>query len=385
MGITEQQLKNSPYWSDKSRIEGDYYRNLICQDCGKESAWCSASQPHMIYCDHKNSCGHQAVFTDVCKIDYEKQFPPTKEDPNRPATEYLMSERGFSEDTLKHISYRYEKNIRGTGRGGVLVKVGEGAYNGRIFDPPKGVDKGHNVGKTAGLIWQSTCQVYNPEQDIFVAESIFNALSFFQTGHQAFSILSASVDPKKVNLNGFKKICFAFDNDAAGQKALKKWKQRFPESSAIMPFPGTDWNDLLRQGRLTPENFDEFKFLGQLAAAKNPNEYAEVFYERKDKAPGLFEYDGEYFYGSLKKRQDNDELTVYRCSDFTVTANHFTLDDTVPDRPEHSVNLTVTPKHGRKTTFIASATELATAGKLREFFINRAWLHGKVIPRPALR
>ena len=195
-------------------------------------------------------------------------------------------------------------------------------------------------------------------------------------GKTAASVLSAGSDPDGFKLP-FKKITIAFNNDASGIKGAKKWKKAWPEAEVMMPAAGGDWNDFLINNRIGPqkafkEKENDFRFNGQLTLAKTAKEYAEKYYEYKDKSLGSFEFDGCNYYSMLKKGKDNEEVCTCFVGDFTVCVNHFTLDDSIPDRPEHSVNLTVTPKNKRKKTFTASAVELTTPGKQRELFFNRA-------------
>ena len=42
-----------------------------------------------------------------------------------------------------------------------------------------------------------------------------------------------------VDLSEFNNLVFAFDNDEAGKKALRKWKKVYPKAAAILPAKGS--------------------------------------------------------------------------------------------------------------------------------------------------
>jgi hypothetical protein len=157
----------------------------------------------------------------------EKEHPATKEDPNRPARVYLQS-RGIHQ-ALEGLSYQYWPNVRKSGSGAVMFPVGDDktVYNGRLLSPPPGEGKTHNKGSTAGRYWQHPGLTYDPNIETFITEGIVDSLSLIEMGCQAIAVLSAGQDPGNVDLSAFGKLVFAFDNDPAGRRALKKWMNHY--------------------------------------------------------------------------------------------------------------------------------------------------------------
>ena len=123
--------------------------------------------------------------------------------------------------------------------------------NGRLFAPPAGEGRTHNIGSTAGKFWQHPGLTYDQDRPTWITEGILDALSLIEIGHQAIAVLSAGQDPAKVDLSAFPKKAFAFDNDEAGHSACRTWKTAYPDAEVILCDQGHDWNDLLQVGSLT--------------------------------------------------------------------------------------------------------------------------------------
>ena len=225
-----ERLRTSEYKGPRFKDNGQSMSNLICPACGDQTAWAYSKAPWSINCNRLNKCGARTktldLFPDLA-LNIEKDFSYTSGDPNRPATAYL-NRRGLH-DSLKGLNYRYMANLRGTGSGGVMFPISKDAkadtiYNGRLFNPPPGEGKTHNIGSTAGLIWQHPGIEYDPGKETFVTEGIIDALSLIELGYQAIAIISAGQDPANVDLSEFGELVFAYDFDEAGKKALKKWR-----------------------------------------------------------------------------------------------------------------------------------------------------------------
>ena len=155
------------------------------------------------------NCGErtktQELFPEIL-IKVERDFRPTSKEPNRPAAAYLQM-RGLSE-SLKDLPFEYWRDVRRTGKGAVMFPIDKEKtiWNGRLFDPPPGEGKTHNVGSTAGVVWRHPGIKYLADEETFVVEGIFDALSFIEMGFQAVSILAAGQDPANIDLSEFKRI-----------------------------------------------------------------------------------------------------------------------------------------------------------------------------------
>ncbi len=249
-------LKQSEYWTSKTRESGSTIQGITCPVCGGiGAAWAYLDHPLSINCNRLNQCGARTKTLELFDIhqDIERDFKPTKGDPKRPARVYLES-RGLKQ-SLKGLKYYYQQNVRGTGKGAIMFpvgkdKAGKNIANGRFIVQPQGEGKAHNSGSTKCQFWQHPGIAYDPYQPVYVTEGIFDALSLIEIGYQAIAVLAAGQDPAKIDLSFFHKLVFAFDNDTAGARATKKWKAHYPDAEAVMPDRGGDWNDLLCSGSL---------------------------------------------------------------------------------------------------------------------------------------
>ena len=382
-----EQLKQTECWTQETIIGEKWVSKLICPACGRPEAYCDSRFPREIYCNRRNNCGAVTPIADLIPNiigDIEKDNPPTAEDPNRPATAYLLY-RGLNK-SLRGLDYEYCPNVRNTGSGGVMFPVplpnGTTAKNGRIFSPPKGEGKTHNQGSPGRAIWIHPGITYDPDKVTYVTEGIIDALSLIEMGYQAVAVLSAGRDPEKVDLAVPGKIVYAYDNDPAGRKALRRSVERHhkihgPGScKAIMP-TGGDWNDfLLAHGpENAPDVFEErlpeFTTEAQLALCKTAQECADTLHDKR-KFTGLFEFGGRLYYSQRKKSGKTVTITVYRVADFTTRTLHYQLDKTNPDKPVYHFNIEVRSAGGSVQVFTAIAQELSSTQNLRQLFLERA-------------
>jgi len=357
-------LKTSPYWTKKTRITGTTIQGLICPLCDAPTAWAYAGGPMAINCNRQSQCGAKTktleLFPEV-RRNIEKDFPATKDDPHRPAREYLRS-RGLLH-VLTGLEFRYIKKVRNTGSGAVLFPVGkdEGGkevLNGRLFNPPQGEGKTHNIGSTSGRYWQHPGMTYDPNQKTYITEGILNALSLLEIGIQAVAVLASGQDPDKVDLSQFTNKVLSFDNDEAGHRACQKWKKVYPTTEVILCDPGQDWNDLLQSGTLEQikkqfeDNLTRYRNNGELALAETAQKYADIFHEFHTYPPGLFTFQKSTYYATLKAPRGGDQpafVAVTCCLKATLKVISYIIDRSNPARPEYRYNLEVQPhQQGRR-------------------------------------
>lgn len=396
--IIEKITSSPDIWGSRSKRTGKHLSGLICPECGKQEAWAYSDRPMAIICNRKNVCGAKVNTLDLFPellVNIERDFAPTKADPNRPATEYLHSR--LLSKSLKGLQYEYWKDVRKTGGGGVMFPLGKGAdgkpvWNGRLFNPPVGEGKTHNAGKTEGMFWKHPSIPYDPSQPVYVVEGIIDALSLLEMGFQAIAVLSSGQDPSKIDLQGMQQgIVIAFDPDSAGAGGLRKWKKVYPSAKAITPIKG-DWNDLLRQNGVEggavrfQEMIPEFETRAGLLLAESASDYAEVYRAFYGKCPGLFPFDGRYCYATENTKTPELGPIVFPVSDFTVHVDHYRLEFDHMDEPRYRYHLRVKPRNGTPTACSVTGSELAKPWSMRSVFLEKAkvmW-EGEARPSAAL-
>jgi len=324
-----------------------------------------------------NSCRSRTKIRDLFSdlfVSIEKRFKPTSADPNRPATAYLKMRNLNS--SINGLKYRYQQNIRKTGSGGVMFCVTDKIWNGRIFNPPPGEGKTHNVGGTAGQLWKHPSLNYGASKEIYITEGIFDALSLIEMGFDAIAVLSSGQKPSNIDLSEFKNLILAFDNDPAGHRALKKWKSQYLDAKAIMPITG-DWNDFLsacppkKARSFFDENRPEFEFRAKLALSGSAKEYTDTWFKFYDgMLPGLFIFNKCYYHSTYDKRKDKP--STYKVSNFTVEVLHYSLNNTNKEEPINNYFIRVKPKKGRPISFTVFAKDLSTPSYLTAMFLQRA-------------
>jgi hypothetical protein len=391
-------LKNSEYWTAKSKVKDLSIVNLRCPECDDLTAWAYTADPFSINCNRLDKCGARtkilSIFPEILQ-NIEKKHPPTRKDPHRPAR-YYLNFRGLNE-VLDGLQFQHWKKTRKGCGGAVMFPVvngnGETVYNGRLFNPPIKEGKTHNKGSTSGAFWKHPVFEYKANAETYVTEGIVDALSLMEMGKQAVAVLSAGQDPTKVDLSEYNKLIFAFDSDLAGANATKKWLKHYPDAKAIMPYKG-DWNDILlcfgsKEDVLKhfDENMPEYEFQAKLALAEDAKKYAMIYYGFKKKPLYLFSYSGFYYYSYLKK-EDAGEPVTNMVSNFTLSVDHYRLDTSNPDDSVYSYHLKIKPAHGRTIARTMSANELSSPQNLTNTFLHKAkvfWEGEKPSSRALLR
>jgi hypothetical protein len=373
----KQALFASPYCTPKTKDNGRTIQGIICPECGDKSAWGYSAALNSINCNKLNTCGCRTPTAELLGVfpDIEREFPPEKGDKHRPARIYLES-RGLRK-SLEGLAFEYWPGRRVRhGSGAVMFPVQSPTgkvYNGRLI---KESDDGktHNSGSTTGCYWRHPGREYDPQKTTFVTEGIIDALSLIEAGQQAIAVLASGQDPAKVVLPPLGRLVFAFDNDAAGLAATKKWLAAYPGAGAIMPDKGTDWNDWLRS--IDPDKAEEefqkalprFELNAKLALADTAREYADLYFTFHNRPPGIFSHNGSTFFSSTSK-----EVSVERIGRFTFSVISFTRDTSSnPEQPDYLYNLSVRlPGVPKPIQATATNKDLATLRGTREFFLGK--------------
>ncbi|MCW7077387.1 MAG: toprim domain-containing protein, partial [Candidatus Syntrophoarchaeum sp.] len=371
-----ERLLKGEYATDKTAVNNNLtISNLKCPVCNDKTAWAYYNNPFTINCNRKNKCGKNTktleLFPDI-NVNIERQYPRTKNDPDRPARAYLMG-RGLTA-SLNGLEYKHEAHPRGLKCGAVMFKIAPNVWNGRIYNPPEGAGKTHNKGSTAGLAWFHTACTYKNDKPLYVTESVIDALSLIEIGYQAAAVLSAGQTPKIERLKKYRNIVIAFDNDRAGHYGAKKWAEELKKAKIIFPVK-KDWNYLLqtkgKEGfkKHFKESMPEMEHLGKLVMAKTAQEYAEIVYSYRGSLSGLFEFDGCLHWAFTSKKNAPLIKTIAR---FTLKVKYFNRSEKDPKDIIDSYCVEITPKSKRKSfTAIMTHNDLATPNGMQLFALKK--------------
>lgn len=285
---------------------GEWYRQGICPNCGKKELYTHAVNPRVVKCARLNKCGYEEHVKEICEDlfkDWSKDFPRTKENPNAAADAYLLHARGFDPNMLKGLytqelfrnDLKYPNEVTAT----IRFKLASGIYWERFIDRPErfGRQKANFIGKYEGHAWtleqlDTLCNA----QSIWITEGIFNAIALSFSKQPSIATLSTSNYPSLI-LKQITDRCielkkdrprlrWAFDNDKAGKKAIKKFHLRALQekwnSTAALPSGQLDWNDLYQRDQLHSEYRDQYKHYGELHIAESPEQAGLLIYNYKD-------------------------------------------------------------------------------------------------------
>jgi hypothetical protein len=384
-----QALRSSSYWTEKTKENSKYIHGLICPECGEQEAYAHRESPFTIFCNRQNHCGAAAKTMPLLGIsaNVESRFKPAKQDPHRPAREFLRL-RGLPDELLKKTEFQYRSKTRPKCGGGVFFPVGK-VWSGRLFDPPPDEGKTHTTGALDGQFWQLDAKEYAKDKPLHITEGIINALSLFAMGHQAVALVAAATDPAKFDLAKLQalgsKIILAFDGDDAGAKYTKKWtaylKEQGAEFSSILPRKG-DWNDLLTAAE-TPELAGErfakelprYATQARLALAETAQDYAEIYAKaNKDHAPGLFTFKGCYWWSWIKRnKKEGDQFFVKEVGNFTLKVRHYQLSELDKNLPVFTYLMDVKSRTAKRpVTVTATGNDLKSPDAMTGFFLRHA-------------
>lgn len=380
-------LRKSDLWTNKTVVVGGYVQNIVCPECGEPEAFTDENRPFALLCNRKNKCGVKIKMRNVVPEafeGYEVRYPPVPKDPNRPARAYLEG-RGIDSTTLGSARYKFHPDVRKSGAGGVLFYVGRNssgkeAWQGRIFDPPRGVQKGAGYGRLDDLVWAHPDDQFGPDVDVYVVEGILDALSLRAAGLTAIATLGTLRDPTKMTLPPARKYIRAFDSDDAGWKTHRLWDAVYGDAESVSLKPGVDWNDLLirlgggpQLGAYINSEWSELRFRGRLCLSESAISFAETFFDHRGYAPGLFEYDGCYWYSGVDRKKKEPSVYATRVADFTLETTGFLLDNSNPDEPVYQYAVRAKPADKRRgiTDFLFNPSEMCTPNQVQVTLLKR--------------
>ncbi|MBA4766094.1 MAG: toprim domain-containing protein [Porphyrobacter sp.] len=303
------------------KTKGDWLQEGTCPQCGKREAYCSASEPKMVYCSREDKCGWsdsvRNLLPDLFE-DWSKRVAPSPENPNATADAYLDHERGLD---LRLLRGRYTQELfkdwkTGQTSASIRFPIGDSWWE-RLIDRPGRFDKKAHFqprGKWGGHCWMpngTTYELLAKADEVWITEGIFDCVALTQ-GAKLCAVSNMSTGPWPEHfLSALAKACldagrrdrpvlvFAFDVGKSGvdnsKKHIKRAKREGWEATAAQVRPdgeGTklDWNDLLLHHRswrgdpekapLAPAAIAEYLYNGKITVAETPREKAKLIVER---------------------------------------------------------------------------------------------------------
>ena len=321
------------------KTRGEWFREGLCPSCGKKEVFTHAINPRIVKCGRLNKCGYEEHVKDICEDlfkDWSKEFPKTEAKPHAAADAYLQHGRGFDLSKINGLytqeAFHNEKKFPGLVSATVRFKLAPGIYWERLIDRPErfGRQKANFIGKYEGYSWtmielDALCNA----DSIWFTEGIFNAIALTLSNVPAVATMSSGNYPTKLlqqitdRCHELKKdkprLCWAFDNDKAGKKAIKKFhlraiQEKWSSTAALPPHQikdkNFDWNDLYMHELLHSEERKKYRHYGELLIAETAEQAGLLIYNFKEGRTRTFYYNHDFrlYYFNLDIDKFNKSL-----------------------------------------------------------------------------
>lgn len=300
---------------------GEWYRYGVCPQCNKKELYTHALNPRVVKCSRLNKCGYEEHIKDLCSDlfkDWSKDFPRTETNPKAAADAYLTYARGFDITELNGLytqelfrnDYKFPDQVSAT----VRFKLSDTVFWERLIDRPErfGHQKANIIGEYKGLHWSKySLKELAQSEEIWLVEGIFDAIALHFVGIKAISTISCGNYPNvffeqlknycqnELKISSYPTLVWAFDNDKAGKSAVLKFHKKALEegfnSTAVLPLPEQDWNDLYERQLFSEQDLRKYRHFGQLHIAETAKEAAMLIYRYYDERLSQF-----YFYHKLR-------------------------------------------------------------------------------------
>lgn len=317
---------------------GDWLQKGKCPQCGKKELYTRREAPWVISCGRKDKCGWDANVKDLYPDIFDhwsNRFKADEENPTAAADAYLSHARRFDLRGLRDCYTQESFSDGAHSSATVRFPLPGGSWWERLIDQPGRFDKKANFAKGKsyqGQWWAA------PDHDlealaraprIWIAEGIFDALSFRQVGEAAASAMSCYNYPEKaladlrrkvaeLDLGGGPQLIFAFDVGKAGREYSRKFAERarkegWNATAASVKPEGDDgkldWNDLLLRGRLTTDDLAEYLWQGEVMIAPSATEKACLIYHKHGWASFPLVHDSRTWWASFNRERIAEVMT----------------------------------------------------------------------------
>jgi len=369
-----------------SKRTGDYWGPFDCDLCGKKNkGYTFADSPRKFMCNsasceaYKDNGGVSMADLLGFTFDLEREY---KNDPDKIWKSYLQS-RGLNK-VLKGLTIaKHWKDIRGTGRGGIMFDagknvVGEQVHVGRIYRPID-ANKSHTSKKVTGCILKHPSGKHDYDEPIHLAEGPFDMLSLEELGLNSIAVISTTQNPKAIahHLKPYKKIVLCFDFDETGINCTRRYLQHYPDAEVmLMDRDIGDWNDFLRSGPFEQvkarikANRQRYINNGRLALAKSAYEYGNLYHELFNRT-GLFTFNGATWFSEIRTQGQNDPTAkTERIGLFTFEVLCFIDIAGGAENQEYLYKLKIQPIRAKPIECVASYRDLSTARDFNAFLLR---------------
>ena len=296
---------------------GNYLTRGICPSCGKRELFISKDKPFVLKCNRLNQCGYQESVREALPElfeDLSKRYPPTERNSHATADAYLGFNRGFDLSKIRGWYEQATHQIPNTQIFYPTVRFYLDAYNTRYWErfiegANKDGKKAHFGGKRKpdntlyrGDVWTPPGFTLDRLEECYIVEGIFHAIALYLAGINAVAAFSADHFPSafiEAHKKKGVKWVLALDSDHAGRSGMRKHHKllkQMGELASVCLLPrGKDWDDLWREGAITPGNLSKWKHNGRLFLAESVEEKAYYMYLKRERDSFILDFENALF------------------------------------------------------------------------------------------
>lgn len=330
---------------------GQWLQGGTCPSCGKKEVYCSADQPRMVKCGRIEKCGWEEKVRDILPElfeDWSKRAPATEASPTATADAYLTHERGLDLQGMRgaYTQELYRDRDSGAVSATARFPLPNDSWWERLIDRPGRFPRKANFkygSNWRGHWWMPPILTFDglaEEEEIWLAEGIFDAWALNQVGITAVSLMSVNNWPEHSlaqlleaiaakKLKTRPRLVFAFDVGAAGVSYTRKFvkkarKEGWPDATAAQVRPdgeGTklDWNDLLLKHQgwngdadrapYSDKLIDEYLWNGAVTIAETPRDKAKLIHSHGLLSNFTFRFDNRMYACKVTYDQEDGDRT----------------------------------------------------------------------------
>ncbi|BBN59288.1 toprim domain-containing protein [Hydrogenovibrio marinus] len=285
-----------------------------CPECGKKELHTHVEKPFSIKCNRINNCGYEETIKDLYPDLFEhftKKYPPTADDQNITAKQYLSIARGFDVSKLEGWFEQglmlHDKTHVTTATVKFWLDKKKTVSWERLIDYTDADNfdkKAHFKGSYSGLYWEPPTQKHiDPERPLYLVEGIFDAIALWFCGVQVVSIMSSNNWPEELTkkLKSNQIVIWALDNNKAGINAAKKFHktstERGYQSFIAIPDNTKDWNDIykIRGEDGMHDVMDKALWNGAAIQAPTAGDTAAIYVAQTRRPYRIFQKNNAYF------------------------------------------------------------------------------------------
>ena len=315
-----------------------HLRKGLCPACGKKELWIKKDEPWRVSCNRMDKCGWTASTRELLPelfSEFSKRYAPTEEKPNRTADAVMGLDRGFDLSKIKgwyeQGAYTFPKTSTMCHTVRFYLDKGRTRYWERLIDKTKADGQKNNIGgkrKPDGSLfkgdaWLPPTITLEKGDRCFLVEAIFHSIALYHKDIKAAAMISSNHFPETfIKKHAGKDITWvlALDGDKAGKKGTKKDAKLLKEMGEkvevlTLPDNGKDWDDYLREGKITPTFIDHGLYYGKLFMAENVHEKAYHMYLRKQYGTFTLDYANALYSIQVNRTKLEEELKPTKKND----------------------------------------------------------------------